>query len=144
MKPVIKTLVYIFIILVTITIIFFVVDNLFSNKEVSVVGGDKNVAEKSKDLFVVSGEFVCLPLKDENTPHNDLCAFGIKNDNDEYYRLQSMRDDKFNLIASLDVGQKIEISGLFIIEESNTYKTLGTIEVDSVEVLVDQEIEVMQ
>ena len=144
MKPAIKTLVYIFIILVTITIIFFVVDNLFSNKEVSVVGGDKNVAEISKDLFVVSGEFVCLPLKDENTPHNYLCTFGIKNDNDEYYRLQSMRDDKFNLIASLDVGQKIEISGLFIIEESNTYKTLGTIEVDSVEVLVDQEIEVMQ
>jgi hypothetical protein len=69
--------------------------------------------------------------------HNDLCAFGI-NSNEEYYRLQSINDNKFNLMAQLETGQRIEVSGVFIDEESNTYKTLGTVEVETVKMLDSQ------
>lgn len=89
--------------------------------------------EKSESLFSASGEFACLPPKDENQPHNDLCAFGLKSANG-YYRLQSVSDDKFNVLAKLRVGDRVEVSGLFLKEESN-YNSQGTIEVQSVRVL---------
>ncbi len=111
-----------------------------NNKEVNNI--NENKIEFNEELFVVSGEFVCLPVKDENKPHNDLCAFGIKTNNNEYYRLQSISDDKFNLIAQLNDGQEIEISGLLINEESDVYKSLGTIEVNSVKVLnIEQDMD---
>jgi hypothetical protein len=85
-------------------------------------------------LFVVSGELACLPLLDENKPHNDLCVLGIKS-NDDYYRLQAPSDDKNNIVNKIKKGQKIEISGELINEKNDTYKTLGTIKVVSVKYL---------
>lgn len=92
-----------------------------------------------KALFVVSGEFVCLPLKDENLPHNDLCVYGIKNSDDDYYRLQAPSDDENNVINKIRKGQKIEISGELINEEDDIYKTLGTIKVTGVKYLYTDE-----
>ncbi|MFA6282431.1 MAG: DUF4153 domain-containing protein [Candidatus Omnitrophota bacterium] len=89
----------------------------------------KQYEEINKNLFVVSGEFVCLPLKNEDIPHNDLCVFGIKNDNGDYYRLQAPSDDKNNVVNKIKNGQKVEISGELINEESDVYKNLGTIKV---------------
>ncbi|HZJ41873.1 MAG TPA: hypothetical protein VFD51_02565 [Patescibacteria group bacterium] len=133
MKQLTKVLLIIFISLITLTLIFFAINSLFKSEEVKV--SDKEINKVSQEkLFTVSGEFVCLPVKDENKAQNNLCAFGIKN-NDGYYRLQSVSDDKFNVIAKLDKGQKIEISGVLINEVSNIYTTLGTIEVNSVTVL---------
>lgn len=86
----------------------------------------------NKGLFVVSGEFVCLPVKDENIPHNDLCLFGIKTDNDDYYRLQAPSDDPKNVVNKIKIGQKIEIGGELVNEESDVYQTLGTIKVKAV------------
>ena len=140
MKQLIKILGFIFIFLITLIIIFFVVNTLSNNEETKDSNEKINLfraedgLEKDEELFVFSGEFVCLPSKDESKPLNDLCAFGIKNNND-YYRLQSISDDKFNVIAKLNLGQKIEVSGKLINEESKVYKTLGTIEVDTVKVL---------
>ncbi|HZJ40768.1 MAG TPA: hypothetical protein VFD16_00700 [Candidatus Saccharimonadales bacterium] len=100
----------------------------------------KNAKEKiDEKLFVVSGEFVCLPLKDENVPHNDLCIFGIKNSNSEYYRLQAPSDDKNNVVNKTKKGQRIEISGELINEESDVYKTLGTIKVSGIKSLYTDE-----
>ncbi len=129
----VKLISLIILIVLAATIIFLVINK--NPEEIDRMENKNNIEKTNEELFIVAGEFVCLPVKDENVPHNDLCAFGIKNDKDEYYRLQSMNDDKFNVIASLSVGQKIEISGLFINEDSDIYKTLGTIEVDSVRVL---------
>lgn len=94
---------------------------------------------ENKDLFIVSGEFVCLPLKDENIPHNDLCVFGIKNSDGDYYRLQAPSDDKNNIVNKIRKGQKIEISGELVNEESDIYKTLGTIKVIGVKYLYTEE-----
>jgi len=59
-------------------------------------------------------------------------VLGIKGINDDYYRLQSISDDKNNVVNKIKKGQKIEISGELINEESDIYKTLGTIKVDSI------------
>ena len=131
MKESFKIVSYVVASLVAFAVIFFIVNNLLSDKapDISIE------PENNEELFVASGEFVCLPLKDENVPHNDLCAFGIKNSDNNYYRLQSMSDDRFNLIASIDLGQYVEVGGIFIEEESDIYKTLGTIEVKEVTVV---------
>lgn len=129
MKKYKKSLICVFTFLIAFIILMLIISiSPKNNKKV-------NNNENNEELFIVSGEFVCLPVKDENKPHNDLCAFGIKNDNNEYYRLQSVSDDKFNTITQLNDGQKIEISGLLINEESDVFKSLGTIEVDEVKVL---------
>jgi len=94
---------------------------------------------ENKDLFVVSGEFVCLPVKNQDEPHNDLCVFGIKNSKGDYYRLQAPSDDKNNVVNKMSKGHKIEISGELINEESDIYKTLGTIEVEGVKYLYTEE-----
>jgi hypothetical protein len=94
---------------------------------------------ENEGLFKVIGEFVCLPLKNENIPHNDLCVFGIKDSNSDYYRLQAPSDDKNNVVNKIKKGQKIEISGELINEESDVYKTLGTIKVTGVKYLYTEE-----
>ena len=97
------------------------------------------VKSENKDLFVVSGEFVCLPVKNQDEPHNDLCVFGIKNSDGDYYRLQAPSDDKNNVVNKIRMGQKIEISGELINEESEIYTTLGTIKVEGVKHLYTEE-----
>lgn len=90
---------------------------------------------ESDALFTVSGEFVCLPVRDQDRPHNDLCVFGIKDINDDYYRLQAPSDDGNNVINNIKGGQKIEISGELVNEESDVYRTMGTIKVITVKYL---------
>lgn len=94
---------------------------------------------ENKDLFIVSGDFVCLPVKNQDEPHNDLCVFGIKNSDGDYYRLQAPSDDKNNVVNKIRMGQKIEISGELINEESEIYTTLGTIKVEGVKHLYTEE-----
>ncbi len=127
-------------------IIFFVISNLLQKREVKNNSEEITLAEIQKKyeeinekLFVVSGEFACLPLKDENIPHNDLCVFGIKNSNNDYYRLQVPSDEDSNMISRIRKGQKIEISGELINEESEIYKTLGAIKVVGVKYLQTDE-----
>ena len=127
-------------------IIFFVISNLLqkseirnNREEITLSEIQKKYEEINEKLFVVSGEFSCLPLKDESVPHNDLCVFGIKNSNGDYYRLQAPSDDENNAINKIRKGQKIEIGGELISEESGIYKTLGTIKVVGVKYLQTDE-----
>lgn len=109
------------------------------NEEITLSEIQKQYDEIHKNSFKVIGERVCLPLKDENIPHNDLCVFGIKNSDSDYYRLQAPSDDKNNVVNKIRKGQKIEISGELINEESDIYKTLGTIKVTGVKYLYTEE-----
>jgi hypothetical protein len=125
--------------IVVLIIIFFVISTLFKEKEVennneiiNLSNIQKQYEEINKQLFTVSGESVCLPLIDENKPHNDLCVLGIKGINDDYYRLQSISDDKNNVVNKIKSGKRIEISGILTKEESEIYITSGTIKVDSI------------
>lgn len=122
-------------------VIFFVINNLSSKKEIKNKNEEEFLAqiqkqynEIHKDSFKVVGESSCLPVKDENIPHNDICLFGIKS-NDGYYRLQAPSNDPNNVVNKIKVGQKLEISGELIKEESDLYQTLGTIKVLGVKYL---------
>lgn len=133
------------IIIVILGSIFFVINHLLikkealdNNKNITLSSIQKKFDEINEHLFTVSGISACLPVKDENRPHNDLCISGIKSNND-YYRLQAPSDDKNNIVNKIKKGQKIEISGELIKEESDIYKTLGTIKVVGVKYLYTDE-----
>ena len=138
MKKSKKILICVFIFLIAFIILIMII-NISSKNNQEIDNSNENKIEFNEEIFTISGEFICLPVKDENKPHNDLCAFGIKTDNNEYYRLQSISDDKFNLIAQLNNGQRVEISGLLIKEESDVYKSLGTVEVNTVKILNNEQ-----
>jgi|GEM_PF-532931 len=123
---------------------FFLKEEAIKNKneEIALSNIQKQYEEINEKLFVVSGKFICLPLKDENIAHNDLCVFGVKNSNNDYYRLQAPSDDKNNIINKIRKGQKIEISGELINEDGGIYKTLGTIKVMGVKYLYTGEKDV--
>ena len=138
MKKSKKILICVFIFLIAFIILIMII-NISSKNNQEIDNSNENKIEFNEEIFTISGEFICLPVKDENKPHNDLCAFGIKTDNNEYYRLQSISDDKFNLIAQLNNGQRVEISGLLIKEKSDVYKSLGTVEVNTVKILNNEQ-----
>jgi len=115
--------------------IFLVINNLSSKKKTENFNEEEFLAkiqkqydEIHKDSFKVVGESACLPVKDENIPHNDICLFAIKSE-EGYYRLQAPSDDPNNIVNKIKAGQKVEISGELIKEESDVYQTLGTIKV---------------
>jgi preprotein translocase subunit YajC len=137
MKKSKKILICVFIFLIAFIILIMIIN--ISSKNNQEIDNNGDQLEVNEEVFTISGEFVCLPVKDENKFHNDLCAFGIKTDDNEYYRLQSISDDKFNLIAQLNNGQRVEISGLLIKEESDVYKSLGTIEINIVKTLDNEQ-----
>lgn len=120
------------------TLIFFLVNK--SQEELAENSNDAGLIDindetgSGEDLFVVSGVFTCLPVKDENVPHYDLCVHGIK-DGDNYYALKSPSEDQNNSISRIKEGQRIEISGNLEEEESDMYQTLGTISVLSLKYL---------
>lgn len=125
-------------IIVLIAVFFIIKDKLIKDNSYK-MGLPSVQNEKDKGLFVISGVFSCLPVKDINKPHNDLCVFGIKVNNDDYYRLQSISDDKNNVVNKTKKGQKIEISGTLIKDDSDIYKTLGTIKVSGIRHLYTEE-----
>ncbi|MDD3778328.1 MAG: hypothetical protein PHH52_03050 [Patescibacteria group bacterium] len=127
-------------VIVSLAVLFFL-SNLFFNKaeektdEMTLSEIQKQYDKIHQDLFKVQGEFNCLPLKDENKPHNDLCVYGIENEDGNYYRLQLLNDFEGNVLERIKNGQRVEISGDLINEESDTYLTLGTINVVGVKFL---------
>ncbi|NCB20588.1 MAG: hypothetical protein EOM88_01520 [Clostridia bacterium] len=94
--------------------------------------------EVHEGLFKVSGVFTCLPVRNEDQPHNDLCVFGIKVATD-YYRLEKISDDPLNALNKIMEGQNIEVSGELIDPLSDDdyldYLSLGTIKVVGVRYL---------
>jgi hypothetical protein len=140
MNKKIKILIYSLASIVFLAIIWLVITNLPVSEETAVPVNNTNEESNNEELFVVSGEFVCLPLIDENKPHNDICLFALK-DNDNYYRLQSV-DDKNNVMSRINRGQMIEITGRLIEEESDVYQTLGTIKVSGVRYLYTEASEI--
>lgn len=89
------------------------------------------------DSITVAGEFSCLPIKNQNEPHNDLCVYGIKTEDGAHYRLQ-LGDENAGIFSRLSGGEKIEISGTYMpefVESYNIYDYLGVILVDSLKYL---------
>lgn len=124
------------IIIIVLMLVFFLNNNKKEDKPIN-----NNNENLYTSLFVISGDFACLPVKDDLKPHNDLCVFGLKN-NDNYYRLEDSSNDKFNILGKVNKGQKIEVSGKLINEEGDEYLSLGTIKVFGVKYLETEGAEI--
>ena len=96
--------------------------------------GLENWEQVHKELFTVSGKFVCLPVKDASKAHNDLCVFGLQ-DGDHYYRLQKVSEDNLNILNKIKEGQNIEIKGVLMESINDEYESLATIKVSGVRFL---------
>jgi len=117
---------------------FFVKDNLkgviVTHKQYSRFYSLWNIAEEKFFQAVFSGTFVCLPVKDINLPHNDICLYGLQDEKGDYYHLNNS-DDNYNILSTIDLGAKIIVEGVLVLEIDDVYQSLGTITVDSVDLL---------
>ena len=81
--------------------------------------------------IIVSGEAVCLPHKNTDGPQTLECAFGLKDDEGQYYGL-SDSDPNYKNVAAMPTGKKVIVSGTFEKGTSDNYPIIGTIHVTKV------------
>jgi len=96
-------IIYVIIFVIALVGIFYFLNNfIYTEKQ---AGGLIEPYEAS-----LSGEYVCLPHKDETGPRTDECAFGLKTDTDEYYAVD------FSQIPEVGIpfiaGDRLSASGL--------------------------------
>ena len=79
------------------------------------------------ETVTVEGTIGCLPPKDTTKPVIMMCAFGLKAKDGTHYAL---RDDGQE-IASLNTEKTVEVTGILVEEEHETWASVGTIHVKS-------------
>lgn len=104
--------------------------------------------EELRNMIVpvtVQGTFSCLPVKDPESPHNDICAFGLETEDGDFYGLRSVDESSdINVLGTISVGTEIEVRGAFTPGISLLYQGLGTIMVESVEVVDEPQLEELE
>lgn len=84
----------------------------------------------------LQGEIVCLPHKNSNGIHTLECAYGLLDDNSNYYSLRdNIATSGPSIITSVPTGSKVEVTGYFTTEESDKYNTVGSISIDELEIV---------
>lgn len=93
------------------------------------------VEEVSK-IKSVTGLHVCLPVKNPNEPHNDICRFGIWTDEGDYFALDltALPSTGFNF----PTGTRLTVNGLVVPLENISadlleYDIIGLIKVTNAE-----------
>lgn len=93
------------------------------------------VEEVSK-IKSVTGLHVCLPVKNPNEPHNDICRFGIWTDEGDYFALDltALSSPGFNF----PTGTRLTVNGLVVPLENISadlleYDIIGLIKVTNAE-----------
>jgi hypothetical protein len=75
------------------------------------------------------GTIVCLPHRDTSGPQTLECAYGLRDDNDNYYGLTD-EDSSAAPITSFSTESRVEVRGVFTLGEDERYATVGVIEVE--------------
>lgn len=83
-------------------------------------------------MVTLSGTIVCLPHKDTSGPQTLECAFGLKDENEQYYALTTEDDTEPPIITSFPTGTMVTVAGDFTKTEDPVYDVVGLIEVDSI------------
>lgn len=91
----------------------------------------------------VAGRMVCLPHEQGlfPGPETQECAFGFRGQNGEHYaisNLEEMGREESLLEQSVGGPQEFVISGTFTYADYRNYDVVGTIEADSVKLLIHQ------
>jgi hypothetical protein len=104
--------------------------------------GSKTDNSQQSDLdfgstVTVAGEVVCLPHKDQSGPQTMECAFGLEDDNGDYYGLSDL--DQATMGGVVDTGKMITVTGTLAEPEANNiYDVVAVIEVDTVAPVDDE------
>lgn len=91
----------------------------------------------------VAGRMVCLPHEQGPFPGPETqeCAFGFRGQNGEHYAITNLEEiarEEPELEQSVGGPQEFVISGTFTYADYRNYDVVGTIEADSVELLIRQ------
>jgi hypothetical protein len=77
--------------------------------------------------ITVTGTVVCLPHKNPSGPQTMECAFGLVDDNGDYYGLKELAP-----ATNLDIRTKIRVTGyLELPNEAERYGVVGNLHVSS-------------
>lgn len=87
----------------------------------------------------ISGVFACLPPKDINMPHDDVCTYGLEVESGDYYGLREV-DGSEAALFELRTGDVIRVEGIFLPGADIRYDSLGTIEVERLEIISKAEV----
>ena len=91
-------------------------------------------SEHASSDVLMSGTFVCLPSNDLGLAHDDMCAYGLLAEDGAYYGLREAEDSEA-LLWELKAGDEIVIEGVFLPGMDIRYESLGTIEVENIELI---------
>jgi len=80
----------------------------------------------------VTGDILCLPLKDTTGPQTMECAYGIKSNTGEYYALDDHTTGYENVMG-IPMNSQITVSGIFSPRTDSEYKDIGVISVTHIE-----------
>lgn len=80
----------------------------------------------------IEGTVVCLPHLDTDDPQTLECAFGLKTGENTYYALRTQTSTS-ELSSSAGSDRTVRVTGSIKYEPSDTYKSSGTLTVDSFE-----------
>lgn len=78
-------------------------------------GWDKVVKEEIDSMSTITGNFSCLPLKEEAEPSNDECTLGVRSRDGSYYALDISRIQDAN--RDLKAEDTIAVTG-FVLPQS--------------------------
>lgn len=81
----------------------------------------------------LSGEFVCLPVKDTGGPQTLECAMGLKAADGKFYALRDSTSD-YSLISKAKTSDQVDITGVLEASVSSKYDIVGTVVLDSLTV----------
>lgn len=84
--------------------------------------------------FVIRGTVVCLPHRDTGGPITMECAFGLKDDQGNYYALYDP-DPGYGKIGNISTGVYVEITGLLKPGSHEKYQSIGTIEIWELDII---------
>lgn len=89
------------------------------------------VSETDSSRTIFSGTLVCLPVKDADMPHDDICLLGLLDEKGDYYRLENS-DDNPVMFGAISIGAKISVEGDLVSGTNDVYQSSGTIAVTNV------------
>ena len=80
----------------------------------------------------IIGTFTCLPHWDMSGPVTQECAFGLKTEAGDYYVLKDLNN---SIDFQVESASEIKVFGIHIPGSDQIYQSVGTIEIESIEIL---------
>lgn len=95
---------------ILIVVIGFFAFNSFIYQEKQAPSSDRKMQDITSYQGTLSGEYVCLPHKDQSGPQTLECAFGLKTDSGEYYAVDFSAMSQTN--PGVNIGDRFQATGL--------------------------------